>query len=46
VESSPASLLKTDVLGRVKTSAARREELLDEFERVELPGNSSPSCYK
>jgi hypothetical protein len=26
-------LLRTDVLSRVKTSAARREQLLDEFER-------------
>lgn len=32
-ESLPGPLLKTDVLGRVKTPAARREQLLDEFER-------------
>lgn len=31
-EIPPAALLKTDVLGRVKTPAARREQLLDEFE--------------
>lgn len=37
-ESSPASLLKTDVLGRVKTPAARREQLLDEFERSGASG--------
>jgi hypothetical protein len=32
------TILKTDVLGRVKTPAARREQLLDEFERSGLPG--------
>ncbi|MGH7989340.1 MAG: IS66 family insertion sequence element accessory protein TnpA [Limisphaerales bacterium] len=32
------TILKTDVLGRVKTPAARREELLDEFERSGLTG--------
>lgn len=37
-ESSPASLLKTDVLGRVKTPAARRQQLLDEFERSGASG--------
>jgi len=37
-ESSPASLLKTDVLGRVKTPAARREQLLDEFEKSGASG--------
>ena len=37
-ESSPAPLLKTDVLGRVKTPAARREQLLDEFERSGTSG--------
>ena len=37
-ESPPASLLKTDVLGRVKTPAARREQLLDEFERSGASG--------
>ena len=31
-------ILKTDVLGRVKTPAARREGLLDEFERSGLSG--------
>jgi len=29
-------VLKTDVLGRMKTPAARREQLLDEFERSGL----------
>jgi len=37
-ESSPAALLKTDVLGRVKTPAARREQLLDEFEKSGASG--------
>ena len=32
------TLLKTDVLGRVKTPSARREELLDEFARSGLSG--------
>jgi hypothetical protein len=32
------TILKTDVLGRVKTPAARREQLLDEFERSGLTG--------
>jgi hypothetical protein len=31
-------ILKTDVLGRMKTPAARREQLLDEFERSGLSG--------
>lgn len=31
-------ILKTDVLGRVKTPADRREKLLDEFEKSGLPG--------
>ena len=31
-------VLKQDVLGRVKTPKARREQLLDEFERSGLPG--------
>jgi len=31
-------VLKQDVLGRVRTPKARREELLDEFERSGLPG--------
>ena len=33
-----ATILKTDVLGRVKMPAARREQLLDEFERSGLSG--------
>src|SRR5207249_1176328 len=32
------AILKTDVLGRVKTPAGRREQLLDEFERSGLSG--------
>jgi transposase len=32
------AIIKTDVLGRVKTPAARREQLLDEFERSGLSG--------
>jgi hypothetical protein len=32
------AILKTDVLGRVKTPKERREALLDEFERSGLPG--------
>ncbi len=31
-------ILKTDALGRVKTPAARREQLLDEFERSGMSG--------
>src|SRR5271170_6635701 len=31
-------VLKTDVLGRVQTPAARREQLLDEFEKSGLSG--------
>jgi hypothetical protein len=31
-------ILKQDVLGRIKTPKARREQLLDEFERSGLPG--------
>jgi len=31
-------VLKQDVLGQVKTPKARREQLLDEFERSGLPG--------
>ena len=31
-------VLKTDTLGRVKTPAARRERLLDEFEQSGLSG--------
>ena len=33
-----AVVLKQDALGRVKTPAARREELLDEFERSGMSG--------
>jgi hypothetical protein len=32
------TILKTDVLGRVKTPVVRREQLLDEFERSSLTG--------
>ncbi|MGA3282904.1 MAG: IS66 family insertion sequence element accessory protein TnpB [Verrucomicrobiota bacterium] len=32
------TILKTDVLGRVKTPPTRREQLLDEFERSGLTG--------
>ena len=32
------AIRKTDVLGRIKTPAARREQLLDEFERSGLSG--------
>src|SRR5437899_10308497 len=32
------TILKTDVLGRVKTSSSRREQLLDEFEQSGLNG--------
>ena len=32
------TLIKTDGLGRMRTSAARREGLLDEFERSGLSG--------
>jgi hypothetical protein len=32
------TILKTDVLGRVKTSKERREQVLDEFERSGLSG--------
>jgi transposase len=34
-----AAILKTDVLGRVRTPAARREQLLDEFERSGMSGS-------
>jgi DNA-binding transcriptional regulator YiaG len=33
-----AEVLKTDVLGRVKTPRARQEALLDEFERSGVSG--------
>lgn len=39
-ESSQAPLLKIDVLGRVRTPAARREQLLDEFERSGTSGQT------
>jgi|GEM_PF-254166 len=37
-ENDEAQVLKTDVLGRVKTCKAQRERLLDEFERSGLSG--------
>ena len=40
MESLPGPLLKTDVLGRVKTPAARREQLLDEFEKSGASGQT------
>ena len=38
MDTTPAdqAVIRTDVLGRVKTSAQRREQLLDEFERSGL----------
>ena len=38
IKAATEELLKTDVLGRVKTPARRREQLLDEFERSGLSG--------
>jgi hypothetical protein len=38
IKAATEGLLKTDVLGRVKTPARRREQLLDEFERSGLSG--------
>jgi hypothetical protein len=35
-ENKDGTVLKTDVLGRVKTSARQREAMLDEFERSGL----------
>ncbi len=35
---SDGVILKTDVLGRMRTPAARRESLLDEFERSGMSG--------
>lgn len=35
---SDAVILKADTLGRVKTPASRREQLLDEFERSGMSG--------
>ena len=37
-ESLPGRLLKTDFLGRVKTPAARRERILNEFEQSGTSG--------
>jgi hypothetical protein len=37
------TILKTDVLGRVKTPRERREQLLDEFERSGLTGQKFAS---
>ncbi len=37
-ENKVGRLLKTDVLGRVKTGARQRERVLDEFERSGLSG--------
>jgi hypothetical protein len=38
MEQSDGAILRTDVQGRVRTPAARRESLLDEFERSGLSG--------
>ena len=38
-------VLKTDVLGRVRTPAARREALLDEFERSGLSVSVTVGAY-
>jgi hypothetical protein len=38
MQKSDAAILKTDGRGRVQTPAARRESLLDEFERSGLSG--------
>ena len=37
-ENKTGRVLKTDVLGRVKTGARQREAILDEFERSGLSG--------
>jgi hypothetical protein len=37
-QKSDGAILKTDTKGRVRTPAARRESLLDEFERSGLSG--------
>ncbi len=37
-KTKPGLILKTDVLGRVKTGARQRERVLDEFERSGLSG--------
>ena len=38
------TIIKTDVLGRIKTPAERREQLLDEFERSGLSVSVTPSA--
>jgi len=38
LEKSDGAILKTDEMDRVRTPAARRESLLDEFERSGLSG--------
>src|SRR5438128_12153660 len=38
IQKSDGAILKTDTRGRVQTPAARRESLLDEFERSGLTG--------
>jgi cellulase/cellobiase CelA1 len=38
IQKSDGAILKTDARGRVQTPAARRESLLDEFERRGLSG--------
>jgi hypothetical protein len=38
VKADEVAVLKQDGMGRVKTPAARREQLLDEFERSGLSG--------
>ena len=38
MDESSGSVMKRDVVGRVVTPAAKREELLDEFERSALSG--------
>jgi hypothetical protein len=38
MEKSDGAILKTDTKGRMRTPAARRESLLDEFERSGLSG--------
>ncbi len=43
IEAGEPVILKADKLGRVKTPAARRERLLDEFERSGLGGQEFAS---
>jgi hypothetical protein len=38
MDTNSEPIIKTDVLGRIKTPAARREQLIDEFERSGLSG--------